>query len=82
MKNFINAILGKEPLLAPAPEGIRSVELGNAMLYSGLTEQPVEMPLDAAAYETKLKELIASSTFVKKEAVKHVPSAEEMNKSF
>jgi predicted dehydrogenase len=82
MKNFINAILGKEALLAPAPEGIHSVELGNAMLYSGLTEQAVEMPLDAAAYETKLKELIASSTFVKQEAVKYVPTAEEMKKSF
>jgi len=82
LKNFVNAIQGEESLLAPAPEGIRSVELGNAMIYSGLKSQTVEMPLDGAAYEANLKELIANSTFVKKESVEAPSSAEDMASSF
>lgn len=59
-KNFANAILNGEKLIAPAEEGIKSVELANAILYSSLTAKPVELPLDAQAYETKLLELINS----------------------
>ena len=66
LENFINAIRTGEKLIAPAAEGIHSVELGNAMLYASLTGQPVEMPLDAQAYEQRLKQLIAESTHVKK----------------
>ncbi len=66
LKNFANAILKGEELIAPAAEGIRSVELANAMLYSGFTDATVELPLDGAAYEKKLKELIANSKFEKK----------------
>ena len=50
---------------APAEDGIRSVELANTMLYSSLMGKPIDLPLDSAAYEKKLKELIATSTFVK-----------------
>ncbi len=65
-QNFVDAILDGTPLIAPAEEGINSVELANAMIYSSLTESTVEMPMDSAAYESKLNELIASSTHVKK----------------
>ncbi|MEN6371702.1 MAG: Gfo/Idh/MocA family oxidoreductase [Armatimonadota bacterium] len=65
-QNFVNAILHGTPLLAPAEEGIKSVELANAMLYSTLTNSTVEMPLDGAAYEKELKKLIENSTFEKK----------------
>jgi hypothetical protein len=43
--------------LAPGVEGVRGLELGNAMLMSGLQHRPVELPLDAQAYEAFLKEL-------------------------
>jgi predicted dehydrogenase len=66
MQNFINAILEGEPLIAPGQEGIRSVELANVMLYSSLTGQTVELPLDSAAYEKKLNQLIAESKLEKK----------------
>jgi predicted dehydrogenase len=66
MENFVAAILDKAPLIAPAAEGIHSVELGNAMLFSSFTEKTVKFPLDAKAYERWLKKKIASSTFVKK----------------
>lgn len=65
LQNLADAILNGTPLIAPAQEGIHSVELANAMLYSSLTGRPVDLPLDGAAYEAKLKELIAGSTFVK-----------------
>ena len=64
-QNFVNAILDKKPLLAPGVEGIHSVELANAMLYSSLTRSTVELPLDAAAFEKQLKKLIARSRFKK-----------------
>ena len=59
--NFANAILTGEELIAPGQEGIHSVELANAMLYSSLTDSTVEMPLDGQAYEAKLLELINNS---------------------
>lgn len=68
MQNFVNAILHKEPLLAPGEDGLPSVELANAMLYSGLLNQTVPLPLDAAAFETKLNQLIANSKFKKQTA--------------
>lgn len=63
---FVNAILDGTPLVAEAKEGIHSVELANAMLYSSFTGAPVDIPLDSAAYEAHLKELIANSRFEKK----------------
>jgi predicted dehydrogenase len=65
MKNFVAAILRDEPLIAPAPEGIHSVELANAMLYSTFTEKPVTLPLNAADYAAILKKKIETSTHVK-----------------
>ncbi len=66
MQNFVDAILDGAPLIAPGAEGIHSIELANAALYSSLTDQPIELPLDAAAYEAKLQQLIAESKFEKK----------------
>jgi predicted dehydrogenase len=66
MRNFVAAILDGEGLIAPGEDGLSSVELANAMLFSGLTEQTVLMPLDEQAYERKLAELIQSSRFEKK----------------
>lgn len=65
LQNFTDAILDGKPLVAPAEEGINSVELATAMLYSSFTGKTVDLPLDAAAYERHLKKLIKSSTFVK-----------------
>ena len=78
-QNFVDAILDGAPLVAPAAEGIWSVELANAILYSSLTNQTIELPLDGAAYEQKLNQLIAESRFEKKV----VESAgEDFTKSF
>jgi predicted dehydrogenase len=79
MQNFINAILEGEPLIAPGEEGIHSVELANVMLYSSLSGQTIELPLDSAAYEKKLNQLIAESK-LEKEVVEVVN--EDFTKSF
>jgi hypothetical protein len=78
-QNFVDAILDGTPLTAPGEEGIHSIELANVMLYSGLMNQTIELPLDAAAYEKKLNELIADSTFEKKVTP---GSKEDFTKSF
>ena len=65
-KNFVDAILNEGKLTAPAAEGINSVELANSMIFSGLQDTTVKLPLDAEAYEKLLKANIANSTHVKK----------------
>jgi predicted dehydrogenase len=61
LQNFVDAILDGTPLIAPAEDGIRSVELGNAMLLSSLTGRTVDLPLDGAVFERQLKRLIRES---------------------
>lgn len=80
LQNFTNAIRDGAPLLAPAAEGIHSVELANAMLYSSALQQTVELPMDAAAYAALLNKRIHESTFVKAEAKEAEPT--DFSKSF
>jgi predicted dehydrogenase len=79
MRNFVDAILDGTPLLAPGAEGLWSVELANVMLFSSLLGRTVDLPMDSAAYEKKLRDLIATSKFEKK--VVEV-SNEDFTKSF
>jgi predicted dehydrogenase len=65
-QNFVNAILDGEKLIAPGAEGVHSVELANALVYSSLLGQTIELPMDGAAWEKKLGQLIADSKAVKK----------------
>ncbi len=61
LTNFTAAILDGVPLIAPAAEGLNSLELANAMLLSAWTEKTVELPLDAKLYEKWLKRKIAAA---------------------
>ncbi|HEY3376120.1 MAG TPA: Gfo/Idh/MocA family oxidoreductase [Armatimonadota bacterium] len=79
LQNFVDAILDGTPLIAPAEEGINSVELANAMLYSSLTNSTVTLPLDAAGFAQKLQELIDNSKFTK---VVNAHVEADMTKSF
>ncbi len=66
LENFCDCILDKElTLIAPAEEGVKSVELANAMIFSSFKEMTVEMPLDGAAYEELLNNKIKHSTLLK-----------------
>jgi hypothetical protein len=44
---------------------MNSVELANAIVFSSLQNETIELPLDGAAWEAKLQELIATSTLKK-----------------
>jgi len=79
LQNFINAIVAGEALIAPAAEGAKSVELGNAMLYSSETGKTVDLPLNGQAYERFLKQKIKGSKFVKKHRVVKVG---DINRSY
>ena len=78
-KNFADAILDGAPLIAPAEEGIHSVELGNAMLLSSTTDTTVRLPMDAARFEALLQNLIAQSDFRKEAAA---PATGDLGASF
>ena len=80
IENVANAILHGDPLLAPMEEGIRGLELGNAMLLSGLKNKVVTLPMDSAEYAEMLSDLIANSRY-KKNAVSGAVTS-DMSKSF
>jgi predicted dehydrogenase len=82
LQNFIDAILDGKPLVAPASEGIHSVELANAILYSSARNQTVDLPLDAAAYEKHLKEKFPASRFKKGAPRKPSTVADDLASSF
>jgi len=65
MQNFVAAILDGTPLIAPGSDGLFSVELANAIVFSSLTGQTLELPLDSAAWEGQLQQLIARSQYTK-----------------
>ena len=57
------------------------MELGNAMLYSGLKDVTVNMPLDSQAYAEMLAKLVENSRWQKK-TVENTTQSDEFNKSF
>ena len=64
IENFVSAIRDGETLIAPAAEGIHSVELANAMLFSSAKSKPVQLPLSARAYANQLNQWIANSRYM------------------
>lgn len=65
IQNFLDTMRGGETLIAPASEGLHSLELSNAMMLSSFLGHPLDLPIDGDAYEARLNELIAGSDFQK-----------------
>lgn len=63
LANFADAIRHGAPLIAPAAEGIHSVELANAMLLSAWRGKAVALPLSAPGYARQLARRKADSRF-------------------
>ena len=61
--NFIDAILDGTPLIAPAPEGVNSVEIANAILLASHERRTIDLPLDSAHYAKFLADKVAASRF-------------------
>lgn len=62
MNNFIDAIENGAALIAPANEGIASLDFANAMLLSTWQNQAVELPLNRYEYQLELDKRIAQSS--------------------
>ena len=67
MENFSNAILKGTPLLAPGIEGIRGLEISNAIHLSSWLDNWVTLPIDEDLFYEKLQEKIKNSTIKKSE---------------
>ena len=56
-QNVIDSIRGTAELIAPGVEGVKSVELANAMLMSGLKEQKIQLPVCEEEFDDLLEGL-------------------------
>lgn len=61
-QNFHAAILNGESVRATAEEGVKSLELANAMIFSSYLGEPVELPIDRAKYADLLSDLQTGHT--------------------
>lgn len=69
LRNFAAAVIDSDTLLTPAEEGLKSLELANAMLLSSWVDESVDLPLDAERYAHELVKRIRSSGFRAPEAL-------------
>ncbi|QBG47478.1 Gfo/Idh/MocA family oxidoreductase [Verrucomicrobia bacterium S94] len=79
LNNVVKAAKGEAELIAPAAEGLNSLELAGAMIYSTWTEDEVSLPLDGTAYEKIINEKIARS---KPREVVQTEAKVDMSKSY
>lgn len=66
IQNWVDAIVKGSPLLSPGEDGVKSLEMANAIYLSSWLNETVQFPIDADFYYEKLKEKINTSTFEKK----------------
>lgn len=79
LNNVVQAATGTAELIAPADEGLNSLELAGAMIYSTWINDEVQLPLDSAAYEKVIQEKIAQS---KPRTVTQTAAKVDMSKSY
>jgi predicted dehydrogenase len=63
--NWVNAILHGTELLGPGVEGIKGLEISNAIHLSAWTDDWVDLPINEDLFYSKLQEKIKTSTFKK-----------------
>lgn len=80
LQNFCDSIQTGIPLIAPAVEGLRGLEIGNAMLLSGLAHRTVELPLDENEFAGMIERLAERSSY-RKENVRTL-AGDDFSRSF
>jgi hypothetical protein len=78
-QNWTDAIRNGTDLLAPGEEGIRGLQISNAMLMSAWQDDWVDIPVDEDAFKQLLDERVANSRYEKKTTKKGV---EDLSNSF
>ena len=63
IQDFAEAFHQSRDPIVPAQEGVESVLLGNAILYSALEGRTIEFPMDEQGYAEKIKELSKNSRY-------------------
>ncbi len=64
-RNWVEAIREGKELIAPGTEGIKSLQISNAILLSSWLNEGVELPLDEDLFYSRLQKKIENSTFKK-----------------
>ena len=67
IQDWVDSIVKGSPLLAPGEEGIKALEISNAIYLSSWLDKTVKLPVDPDLYYDKLLEKIAISTFEKQQ---------------
>ncbi|MEM8498106.1 MAG: Gfo/Idh/MocA family oxidoreductase [Pseudomonadota bacterium] len=62
LSNFVTAITRGAELIAPASEGLASLELANAMLLSSWEQRSLTLPLNADEYQIALQKKLENSS--------------------
>jgi predicted dehydrogenase len=61
INNFVQAVLNQETLIAPAVQGIDSLSIANAILWSAWSGERISLPLDSDGYESVLEKKLENS---------------------
>ena len=81
IQNFVDAISSGAELIAPAEEGINSVELGNAMLLSSALNKTIDLPMDSKVFADLLNTWISESRY-QKSSHKDKGTVEDLSATF
>ena len=65
-KTGLIRLLKVHRLLAPGEDGVKALDISNAIYLSSWLNETVELPVDPDLYYEKLQEKINTSTFEKK----------------
>lgn len=66
IQNWIEAIVNGAPLLSPGVEGVKALDISNAIYLSSWLNETVELPVEPDLYFEKLQEKMDTSRFEKK----------------
>ena len=67
LRNFVNAILYCEPLLAPGYDGLNELTVSNAAYLSAWTGEKIDLPLDEERFDRELAKRVETSVYHPKE---------------